>query len=110
MIKIETKNCKDCLFRSYLANLEDDDGHICLATRIGESVGSNVALPTVLPNKFVPNVLGRGQEVPDSPDWCPLRFNAIIIGLTGTIPEDLGEVGNLWPEDLMDSIQKGDSE
>ncbi len=109
MIKIETKNCRDCLFRSYL-EIEGDGSHICLATRVGKSVGSNVPLPTVLPDKFVPNALSRGEEVPDSPDWCPLRFNAIIIGFTGTIPEDLGEVGNLWPEDLMDSIRKGDSE
>ncbi len=37
-------------------------------------------LPTQLPDLQVPQIMQPGQELPEPPEWCPLRKMPIVIG------------------------------
>jgi hypothetical protein len=95
MIEVQVSNCVQCLFRGLLL-----DRHVCLATRLGKTAGGLVSLPTYLPKDQVPAVVEFGQVIPEVPDWCPLYFSYLVIGLEGKIPEYATEIPNLWPDDI----------
>lgn len=101
MIKIEVNDCWQCLFLSYLPGPIDKHTPVCLATRVGMLAGFPVSLPTRLPEGQVGNFIEAGENLPEPPDWCPLRRKPIILALKGTMPHIPDEpIPSMWPEDI----------
>ena len=99
MIKIEVKNCCECVFRASARNRDGTFKNICIATRPGPLVGCHLPLPTVLPDEQVPDAVEYGHVPPRPPEWCPLREDVLVVGFG---PDSTASIkdSNLWPKDI----------
>lgn len=98
----EVTHCKTCLLAASV--LVKGRGVIaaCLGTRTAITLPAP-KLPTQLPDLQMPQILQPGQELPEPPDWCPLRKMPIVISYGKGSADGIGyrdENKNLWPDDI----------
>ena len=93
----EVTHCRKCLLSSPIF-LYDKNVIVCLATRLNIP-GSVLQLPTKLPDNQTIAVLEPDQEIPDPPDWCPLRKMPVVISYGKGSSDKIG-IKSLWPDDI----------
>ena len=99
MIKYEVQSCTVCLFRAGVRKPDLSWKDLCLATRLGDKVGSALPFPTSLPDEQVPMSVEHGKSLPKPPKWCPLRKSQIVVGYGVDSLAGIKDT-NLWPKDI----------